>query len=154
MVFFLGIISWKGASLFNGRVVFHLWSFMFKCGGTPWGISVLMGGGGRMLPLFNDLFSKFPLVFNHLPFSKNIQTIDQKFRHVHGPGHPQDTQTNGKAIFLRLTLCFPIAYMQPGLNSIILDFHAQKGSLILHCKIFDGYNVTCGPDITHFAKSQ
>ena len=59
VVFFLGIISWKGASLFNGRVVFHLWSFMFKCGGTPWGISVLMGGG--CYPFSMTCFQSFPL---------------------------------------------------------------------------------------------
>ena len=42
---FLGIISWKGASRYNGGEggVFQMGGFIFKWGG---GASVLMGGGG------------------------------------------------------------------------------------------------------------
>ena len=50
--FFLGIISWKGASLFNGGRLFFSWGeFIFKWAGggsaqwgCSWGASVLMGG--------------------------------------------------------------------------------------------------------------
>ena len=35
---FLGIISWNGASRFNGAAVFQIGGFIFKLGGsTPWG---------------------------------------------------------------------------------------------------------------------
>ena len=45
--FYLGIISRKGASFFNrvGGGVFQIRGFIFKWWATPWGASVLMGGG-------------------------------------------------------------------------------------------------------------
>ena len=48
MVLFLGIISWKGASYFNGGGCFSDGGgdLIFKWGGAPWGASVLMMGGG------------------------------------------------------------------------------------------------------------
>ena len=50
---FLGIISWKGASLFSGGeewVVFKMGDFIFKWGVHPIGkASVLMGGGLKKL---------------------------------------------------------------------------------------------------------
>ena len=45
--FFLEIISWKGASLFNDGGLFFRWGglhFEVGGGGAPWGASVLMGG--------------------------------------------------------------------------------------------------------------
>ena len=45
--FFLGIISWKGASLFNGRFVFQLGGFIFKWGHPIEGISFDGGRGCR-----------------------------------------------------------------------------------------------------------
>ena len=46
IVLFVGIISWNGASSFNGGFVFQMEGFIFKWGvGCPWGASVLVGGG-------------------------------------------------------------------------------------------------------------
>ena len=47
---FLGIISWKDASRFNGGNVFKMGGFIFKWGGdTPWRASVLMGGSKKIV---------------------------------------------------------------------------------------------------------
>ena len=47
IVLFLGIISWKSASRFNGGVCFSDGRASFLSGATPHeGTSVLMGGGG------------------------------------------------------------------------------------------------------------
>ena len=44
-MFFLGIVSWNGASLFKGgRVVFQMGGSFLTGRGTPWRASVLMGG--------------------------------------------------------------------------------------------------------------
>ena len=45
---FLGIISWKGASLFSGGggwVVFKVGGFIFKGGGAPHGEGISFDGG-------------------------------------------------------------------------------------------------------------
>ena len=45
---FLGIISWKGVSYFNGGGCFSDGGASFLSGGVPHeGASVLVGGGGR-----------------------------------------------------------------------------------------------------------
>ena len=50
IVHFLCIISLKDASRFNGGFVFQMERASFLSGGcTPWGTSVLMGGGGGLL---------------------------------------------------------------------------------------------------------
>ena len=46
IVLCLGIISWKGASRYNGGGLFFRWGASFLSGWCgPWGASVLMGGG-------------------------------------------------------------------------------------------------------------
>ena len=46
---FLGIISWKGTSRFNGGIVFQMEGASFLSGaGAPWGASVLMGGSKKI----------------------------------------------------------------------------------------------------------
>ena len=50
--FFLGVISWKGASLFYGKGVFYSWGgggFIFKWVEAPWGALVLMRGFWKKL---------------------------------------------------------------------------------------------------------
>ena len=43
---FLGIISWKGASRFNGGFVFHMGGLIFKWGMHPMGGGIDFDGGG------------------------------------------------------------------------------------------------------------
>ena len=46
IVLFLGIISWKGVSCYNGGGgLFFRWGASFLSGGTPWGASILVWGG-------------------------------------------------------------------------------------------------------------
>ena len=46
---FLGIISWKGTSRFNGRGLFFRWGgFIVKCGGgVSHGMTLILMGGAR-----------------------------------------------------------------------------------------------------------
>ena len=48
IVLFLGIISWKSVSSFNGWFVFQMGGFIFKWGrGTPWGGHQFLWEGGE-----------------------------------------------------------------------------------------------------------
>ena len=49
-VFFLEIISWKGASFFNGGFAFQMGGFIFNWESATWGVaSILMGGFSKVI---------------------------------------------------------------------------------------------------------